>query len=430
MSTIAVNQKDISDAQINTHQYEALFNNTIIGILISNNAGEIMHVNRFAETQFGYDYNELIGKPVEILIPEKYRVKHKTFHEGFYSHPQTRTMGEGRDLRARRKDGSEFAAEISLSHYEQGGQNFVIVFIVDITIRKNTEELLLRQKEEMEKVTMEITKLNLELEKKVSERTLILYETMHALEKSQKELEISYEKEKELGELKSRFVAMASHEFRTPLSTILSSLSLVKKYSAIEQIANRERHIEKIQNAVKSLIDILEDFLSLGKLEDGRVEVNLTTITQDAFMADMEELLQEVNMAYDNGHCITLAHSFRHNQLIADRKLLRNILINLISNAIKYSAKKSTIQVNCSSDADYLQISVSDEGIGISEEDQQHLFERFYRAGNATHIQGTGLGLHIVGRYMGLMHGKITVKSTLSKGTTVTIYIPQHKKSA
>jgi len=388
---------------IDVRQYEALFNNAIVGIVLTDQAGEIIHINRFAENQFGYTREELIGKPVEQLIPRKFRGKHEGHREHFYRHPQTRTMGEGRDLHALCKDGSEFPAEVSLSHYELEGKNFVIAFIVDITVRKNGELLLLKQKAELERVTSEVRELNQELEKKVNDRTLMLQEALLALEKSREELNLAYEKEKELGVLKSRFVSMASHEFRTPLSIILSSISLVKRYSNPEELHNQGRHIEKIQNAVKTLSFIMDDFLSLGKLEEGLVEVNMESVSKQIFLADIDELLQELNQLSRKDQQIELSHAILNEFLSTDRKLLRNILMNLVTNAIKYSPEKSVISIHCNCKYGELQISVRDQGIGISKEDQKHLFERFFRATNVTGIQGTGLGLHIVGRYLDLM---------------------------
>ncbi|MDR3714205.1 MAG: PAS domain-containing sensor histidine kinase [Puia sp.] len=410
---------------IDARQYEALFNNAIVGIVLTDQAGEIIHMNRFAENQFGYKRDELVGKPVELLIPRKFRGKHEGYREHFYRHPQTRTMGEGRDLHALCKDGSEFPAEVSLSHYELEGRNFVIAFIVDITVRKNGELLLLKQKEELQRVSSEVRQLNLELEKKVSDRTLMLQEALQALKKSQEELNLAYEKEKELGILKSRFVSMASHEFRTPLSTILSSISLVKRYSTPEGLHNQGRHIEKIQNAVRNLNYVIDDFLSLGKLEEGLVEVNIESFSTQIFLADIDDLLQELNQSSRKDQRIGLSHMIQDEFITADRKLLRNILMNLVSNAIKYSPEKSVITIHCNCEPGELQISVSDQGIGISEEDQQHLFERFFRANNVTGIQGTGLGLHIVGRYLDLMGGRITLNSRINQGTTFTLYIPQ-----
>ncbi len=188
-----------------------------------------------------------VGKPVELLVPRQFRGKSEEYPEHFYDHRQTLTMGEARDLHALRKDGSEFPAEVSLSHYEIEGENFVIAFIVDITVRKNAELLLSRQKGELEQGSAEIRQSNMELEKKVNDRTLILRETLLALEESKEELNLAYEKEKRLGILKSRFVSMASHEFRAPLSTILSSISLVKRYSTPKNCITRASILKKFK---------------------------------------------------------------------------------------------------------------------------------------------------------------------------------------
>jgi PAS domain S-box-containing protein len=394
-------------APTDARQFEALFNNAIIGMVLTSQIGEIMLMNQFAENQFGYARHELVGKPVELLIPHKIRGKHEEHRQYFQRHPQTRMMGEGRDLRALRKDGSEFAAEVSLSHYELEGKNYVIALVVDITLRKKGEETLFRQNEELEKM--------------VNDRTFMLQKALQALERSDAELKMAYEKEKELGEIKSHFVSMASHEFRTPLSTILSSISLVKRYSGTEEIHNRERHISKIQNAVKTLNYILEDFLSLGKLEEGLVLVNPASLSRQMFLAEIDELLQEMNQASGKNQQIALGHSLKSELFTLDRKLRQNILANLVSNAIKYSPEKSVITIHCSEGSSDLQIAVCDKGVGIAEEEQGHLFGRFFRASNVTGIPGTGLGLHIVRRYVDLLGGRITLDSKLNEGTIITI---------
>ncbi|GAB1397554.1 hypothetical protein MASR1M65_23330 [Saprospiraceae bacterium] len=169
-------------------------------------------------------------------------------------------MGVGRDLSGLKSNGEEFPVEISLSYFRHGNSYLVFAFIVDITQRKNIEQQLIEKNRSLEKLTEEMTVLTTELESKVFERTMILREALDELEKSQKELSDSLNKEKELNEIKSRFVSMASHEFRTPLSTILSSASLVAKYRIEEDQPNRERHVNKIKDAVKHLNELLEDF--------------------------------------------------------------------------------------------------------------------------------------------------------------------------
>jgi signal transduction histidine kinase len=329
-------------------------------------------------------------------------------------------MGVGRDLFGKRKDGTDVPVEISLSHYKKNGETFVIAFIVDITMRKEIEKNLLKKQEELEAVSSDIRKLNAELEAKVGERTQILKEALQRLEESQSELKEALDKEKQLNEIKSRFVSIASHEFRTPLSTVLSSASLLSRYTAAEDQDKRERHIVKIKDSVKHLNDILEDFLSLGKLDEGKIVANPDDFNCKELIEDTAEELkgllknnQQINVSYTGSEII-----------YADKKLLKNILFNLLSNAIKFSDEGSVIQVSGNIDNGSAAISVTDQGIGISENDQKHLFSSFFRGANASNIQGTGLGLHIVKRYADLLSGKVKLQSWLDKGTTVTIEFP------
>jgi PAS domain S-box-containing protein len=199
---------------------------------------------------FGYEQIELIGQKIESADSHPLPRTPFTIKRRVLSKPGESSYGYRRDLFARRKDSSEFPVEISLSHYLQKQEPFVIAFIVDITTRKEIEQNLLHQKKELEKISDAIRKLNAELEGKVEERTLILKEALQKLEESQQELSESLDKEKQLNEIKSRFVSMASHEFRTPLSTILSSASLVSKYPGTEQFEQREKHIRRIRDSV------------------------------------------------------------------------------------------------------------------------------------------------------------------------------------
>ena len=249
----------------------SLFENATEGIILTNDKGLVVLANPAACHMFGYTAEELQGQPVEIFLPRKYRAGHVKLRNGFYNHPQNREMGSGRDLYGQRKNGENFPVEVSLSSYSQQNNKFVIAFIVDITNRKEIERSMRLQQQQLEKVTDDMRKLNTELEAKVEERTVILKEALTRLEKSQQELSAALDKERELNEIKSRFVSMASHEFRTPLSAVLSSASLLGKYTTTEQQGNREKHINRIKDSVKHLNDLLEDFLSLGKLDEGKV---------------------------------------------------------------------------------------------------------------------------------------------------------------
>ena len=277
--------------QIDATHLTSLFENATEGILLTNGDGNIVMVNPAAERVFGYKASELIGKPVEVLLPDHIKPHHKQLREGFYEHPSNRVMGHGRDLYGKRSDGSMIPVEVSLSFYKRENELFVIAFIVDITQRKKIEQNILDQQKELEKMATDMRRLNTQLEAKVEERTVILKEALQKLESSQEELSEALEKEKQLSEIKGRFVSMASHEFRTPLSTVLSSASLLSKYTTTEEQEKRNRHVEKIKNSVNHLIDILEDFLSLGKLNEGKVQISVSEFDLHAFLDDtLEEM--------------------------------------------------------------------------------------------------------------------------------------------
>jgi signal transduction histidine kinase len=336
-------------------------------------------------------------------------------------------MGTGRDLHAMRKDGKEFPVEVSLTYYRYDGRVYAIAFIIDITVRKNSEAMVLAQKNELERITSEIRQLNIELEQKVEDRTKMLRETLAELEKSQEELHDALKAERELGELKSRFVTMASHEFRTPLSAILSSAYLLEQYNDKEEPAKRLKHIQRIKTAVGDLRGILEDFLSLGKLEEGLVQSKPEAFAATALDELVREWIAEVALTCKPGQ--TFGYTFEgEGHMKTDRHLLKNILLNLLSNASKFSREQALIQVQATLGNHGLTLRVKDQGIGISRDDLQHLTERFFRAKNALNIQGTGLGLHIIVKYLNLLGGNMQVESELDKGSTFTIYIPDHEE--
>lgn len=377
-------------------EYEALFNNAAIGIITVNSEGKIVLINEFALKKFGYTESELIGQKIETLIPKRFKQQH-TEHRNHYiaSKPKSRPMGTGMDLYAKTKTGVEFPVEVSLSTYMTNEGRFAIAFVSDITIRKESE--------------LALVKLNEELELKVQERT--------------KELTEALEKEKDLSELKSRFVSMASHEFRTPLSTILSSAYLVTKYPHTEEQPKREKHIQRIISSVNTLTDILNDFLSVGKIEEGRIQVRFSYVN---VVEIFTTLINELQTIVKPGQKIILEHSGKE-EFWLDATLLKHIGMNLISNAVKFSPENSEIIIRLALDQKSFVLSIKDSGIGISKEDQQHLFERFFRGENVTNIQGTGLGLHIVSKYAELMNGKIKCKSELNKGTEFIINFKEKK---
>jgi PAS domain S-box-containing protein len=386
---------------------EALFLYATEGILVVNSGGVIIRANPSAEKLFGYDHEELMGQKVEILVPGRFADKHQQHRNKYNDNPHSRSMGVGIDLYGRKKNGTEFPLEISLSPYSSERGRFVIAFIIDISRRKNAEEKL--------------KNYSAELEKQVRNRTMILEEAIQELEKTKSELYSALEKEKELNELKSRFVSMASHEFRTPLATILSSLSLVKQYGDLEEKDKQLKHINRIKSSINDLTDILNDFLSVSKLEEGRVDCSPEFFDITSFM---EDTIKEIQLICKDGQSITYKHS-GDGRAFLDKRLLKNILLNLISNAIKFSSNGKVIEVSTSVKPSSILLQVTDFGIGIPKQDQKHLFERFFRGHNATNIQGTGLGLNIIAKYAELMQGKVDFISTENQGTTFTITFQQ-----
>ena len=385
---------------------DALFEHATEGIIIANKEGTIIKANPSSERLFGYEKGELLNKVVEELIPTRYKEHHVENRANYNAHPHSRSMGKNMDLFAKRKDNSEFPVEISLSYYKKEGDTYVIAFIIDITERKKHEE--------------SVKKLNIDLEKKVRERTHVLQEALLELEKSKEQLSIALTNEKELNDMKSRFVTMASHEFRTPLSTILSSVSLIGKYTEAAEDDKRQKHVQRVKSAVTNMTLILNDFLSAEKLEEGKTfirkeEADLEGITK--------EVLTEINGILKPGQKVEHTHEGNTHAII-DKQMVRNILLNLVSNAIKFSPENKSIHVSTVVSDKEIIIQVTDQGIGIPKEEEEHLFERFFRAKNVTNIQGTGLGLNIVGKYLEVMNGKINFISELNKGTTFTVNIP------
>ena len=235
------NFRQIVSMNFDATHLTSLFENATEGIILTNGRGLIVMVNPAAERIFGYSAADLVDNPIEVLIPDNVRSRHTDLRNNFYQNPSNRQMGHGRDLYGRRKDGTGIPVEVSLSFYRRAEELFVIAFIVDITERKKQEKNILDQQRELEKMTHSMRRLNAQLEAKVEERTLILKEALQKLEESQKDLSEALDKERQLNEIKSRFVSMASHEFRTPLSTVLSSASLISKYTHTEEQDKRER---------------------------------------------------------------------------------------------------------------------------------------------------------------------------------------------
>ncbi len=388
----------------NTDEVDALFRYTAEGILIVDQSGSIVRINPSAERLFGYERDELLNEPIEILIPGHFKSRHEHFRNKYTDSPHARVMGSGIDLYGLKKDGTELPVEISLSPYKTKKGQFVIAFIIDNTIRKQAEEKL--------------RNYSIELEKQVQNRTIGLQNAVKELENTKHELHKALDKERDVNELKSRFVSLASHEFRTPLTTIYTSLHLISAHGNLNE--KQTQYALKIKKSINHLTDILNDFLSLSKLEEGGIEQKPMQVN---LPFEIEGIVGEMREYGTTPRDLNYAHT-GENEVNLDTKLLKNILFNLISNAIKFSSETDSIIITSLVSGEETRISVKDNGIGISEADQQHLFERFFRGENATYIPGTGLGLNLVAKYVELMSGKIVVDSSKDKGTCFTLILP------
>lgn len=379
----------------------AIIENAIDGIITIDDSGHIENINPAALQLFGYSKEELIGKNVSVLMPEPDKHRHDGYIANYHRTGNKKIIGIGREVLGLRKDGSTFPFRLGVSEVKFDDKRIYTGFVHDLTKAKADE--------------IKIKSYTEELEVKIKERTQDLIKTINELETAKEVVSEMFEKEKELNQLKTRFVSMASHEFRTPLSSIQLSASLIDKYTSKQDATSVEKHTAKIKNAINNLSTILNDFLSLEKLEAGKIEPNATHFDLVPFA---EEITEEMQLITKQNQLIVYEHQGTSSQVFLDQNLLKNSIINLISNAIKYSGENTMIQFNSKLQDDQLLIEVKDNGIGIPETAMSNLFEPFFRAHNIGDIPGTGLGLNIVKRYVRLMNGTVICESAQNVGTT------------
>lgn len=380
---------------------EMLFSTAAEGLVLVDLSGNIRMLNPRLLELFGYEEGELLGRSIELLLPESFRRAHQAHRMEYNARPAKRHMGRGRELNGLRKDGTIFPVEVGLNHFTVEKEHYVMGLVTDISERRHAEEELQRN--------------TAELEKRVEERTA-------ELAKGARAVEIAYEREKELNALKSRFVSMASHEFRTPLSTIMGSADLIARYTEGPGNEKVEKHVQRIRTKVRDLTAILNDFLSFERLEQDDV----SSVPEELDIVHLcIGLLEELRGMAKAGQALEYDHSGDERSILMDRSMLVNTITNLMTNAIKYSPEGSPVTLRTAVEEGCLRITVIDRGIGIPLADQEHLFEPFFRAQNVLTIQGTGLGLHLVKRYLDLMGGEISYSSTPGQGSTFTVRIPE-----
>ena len=407
---------------------EAIISTATDAIITIDTQGIIESANTAVSHLFGYVKEELIGKNVSLLMSSPHQENHDEYLANYLNTGQRKIIGIGREVEGRKKDGTVFPLRLAVSEVKTHNRTLFTGILHDLSevkqaqrqveeLNRALEEKVSERTEELASVINKLLSTNKELETQVAERERV----EQVLRKNEDELQKALQTEKELGELKSRFVAMASHEFRTPLSTILSSAALLSRYQETEQQDRRDKHINRIKSAVNNLNAILNDFLSLSKLEEGNIKNNPVEFD---FTELCVEVCDEVEGMLKPGQQIVHTNDPGSTTVVLDKHLLKNILYNLVSNAIKYSGPEKRIFCSHAIDNGELVIEIRDEGIGIPMEEQRRLFTRFFRASNATNIKGTGLGLNIVKSYLDLMNGTINFESELNRGTKFVVAIP------
>ncbi|GMN11744.1 PAS domain S-box protein [Croceitalea sp. MTPC9] len=362
-----------------------IFNESLNEIYIFDSSSFMfLNVNDAAQRNLGYSLSELkTMTPLEVK-PEFDVQKFKKLIEPLLTGKQEKIDFE---TTHKRKDGSLYPIEVHMQLSSMGDNQVFVAIILDITERKNYTE---------------------KLEKMVQERT--------------KQLTEALAKEKDLNELKTRFLSLVSHEFKTPLSSILTSITLLGKYTQTEQQEKRDKHVATIRNKVKYLDTILNDFLSVERLELGKVNYKVEPFPLSKVV---NEVVYDANMLLKSGQQILYPENIDDLIIKFDEKTLELVLSNLIHNAIKYSPEDSKIEVVVKDNKRGLQIEVKDEGMGIPPEDQKHIFDRYFRAENALLTQGTGIGLNIAKQHLENLGATLEFSSKQNKGSIFKVCIPQ-----
>jgi PAS domain S-box-containing protein len=344
-----------------------LFYESPVGMVISRiQTGEIINCNKAFADLINFSKSELIGKTAVQLDILSNTIQREEIMSG------VKRSGTARDLEVQLKprDRESVWVSISMQSIDINDEPCLLSAILDMTVHKEAEEKM---------------------------RLALNYEI-------------------ELNKLKSNFVTLASHEFRTPLTTILSSAFLLDKYVSEEYREKVNKHLTRIKNSVSLLTSILDEFLSLSKIEEGKLEAKSEKLN---IREAMDALCSNLQGMAKPGQRIVYAH-MGEEEIYSDPVLLGSIVNNLVSNAIKYSADSDQIHVSSVVNSK-IYLSVKDHGIGISKEDQKHLFDRFFRASNTGNIQGTGLGLHIMKHYLDMLGGSIEVISEPGQGSEFKI---------
>lgn len=413
----------------------ALQEATLDGVVTVSLEGRILSVNAQACALFARPEQELLGLDVlQLMAPGAANVERAVRHERGRS-SLSLVVDATIDSLGVRAGGEAFPLRLSVRQVGRGASAYYLCLAHDLSgVRDSARRILAISEEarerrdtfermvgertaQLRKTVEDLAVANRSLEREIRERESIALD----LQKREVQLERLLHKERELSELRSRFVSMASHEFRTPLTTILSSVEVIDM--AVEsQPPMLVKHTRRIRESIGYLRNVLEDFLQLGKLDVRGTDLHVQPVDIPALA---EELAEELRLMCKPGQDVELElEGFFDGTVPHSANALRIVLTNLVTNAIKYSDEGTAIDIRIRRHGDCIIVRVADEGIGIPEHEIPLLFERFFRASNAESIKGTGLGLHIVGRYVAAMAGEIGAESVEGRGTTFTVRLP------
>jgi PAS domain S-box-containing protein len=394
------------------------FGDVSVGIVILDAQQHIIETNESIVRMFGYKTKELHQLHLQVLFSDDYKIQLENQLKGFLNQRLQKQKERNLTIYGAHKSKSMFPVEVSLNIFKLCDKEYIMALVTDISARKEQE--------------VKLSNLNAEFEQKILLRTKELNETISQLEHenmlrvdAEKDTNIAFRKERELNKLKTNFLSLVSHEFKTPLSGILTSTILLRKYNLAEQQEKRDKHIQTITDKVQYLNNILNDFLSLEKLETGNVNYNLSTFELGKVM---KEVVSNANILLKEGQTINYPDHIDEISLLQDEKIIELTLSNLIHNAIKYSSENSVIAIKVSQDLDITTLEIIDDGIGIPKIDQKNIFNRYFRAENALLTEGTGIGLNISKTHIENLGGSINFESEENKGTTFTISIPNIAK--